>query len=184
MRKIMSSAFCAFTPGTRRRTAIAATEAALWNLHRVMAIKDEVYVAYLLSSEEKYEQDRDRYNVRPELGDRMIHRHLNRPEFTIGKTHPPLQAQDPAMDAPSHAPGEIPAPPAPRLACQGTGVPLVVLSISPINSSHPPIRLPTRRGSRFSACPRKPPATAKSAIPEWTSRKSGQRNCYPHLAPR
>jgi indolepyruvate ferredoxin oxidoreductase len=50
-----------------------------------MAIKDEVYVAYLLSSEEKYEHDRERYNVRPELGDRMIHRHLNRPEFTFGK---------------------------------------------------------------------------------------------------
>jgi indolepyruvate ferredoxin oxidoreductase len=62
----------------------AATEAALWNLHRVMAIKDEVYVAWLLSSDEKYEADRDRYNVHPELGDRMIHRHLNRPEFTLG----------------------------------------------------------------------------------------------------
>jgi indolepyruvate ferredoxin oxidoreductase len=62
----------------------AATHAALWNLHRVMAIKDEVYVAWLLSSEEKYEADRDRYNVRPELGDRMILRHLNRPEFTLG----------------------------------------------------------------------------------------------------
>jgi indolepyruvate ferredoxin oxidoreductase len=62
----------------------AATQAALWNLHRVMAIKDEVYVAYLLSSDEKYESDRERYNVRPELGDRMIHRHLNRPEFTLG----------------------------------------------------------------------------------------------------
>ena len=62
-----------------------ATQAALWNLHRVMAIKDEIYVAYLLSSEEKYERDLDRYNVRPELGDRLIHRHLNRPEFTIGK---------------------------------------------------------------------------------------------------
>jgi indolepyruvate ferredoxin oxidoreductase len=62
----------------------AATQAALWNLHRVMAIKDEVYVAWLLSSEEKYERDMDRYNVRPELGDRMIHRHLNRPEFTFG----------------------------------------------------------------------------------------------------
>ena len=62
----------------------AATQAALWNLHRVMAIKDEVYVAHLLSSEEKYEADRDRYNVRPELGDRLIHRHLNRPEFTLG----------------------------------------------------------------------------------------------------
>ncbi len=63
----------------------AATEAALWNLHRVMAIKDEVYVAYLLSSEEKYESDRERYNVQPELGDRLIHRHLNRPEFAIGQ---------------------------------------------------------------------------------------------------
>jgi indolepyruvate ferredoxin oxidoreductase len=63
----------------------AATEAALWNLHRVMAIKDEVYVAYLLSNEEKIERDRDRYNVRPDLGDRMIHRHLNRPQFTFGK---------------------------------------------------------------------------------------------------
>ncbi len=63
----------------------AATKAALWNLHRVMAIKDEVYVAYLLSSEEQYEQDRERYNVRPELGDRIIHRHLNRPEFAVGK---------------------------------------------------------------------------------------------------
>jgi indolepyruvate ferredoxin oxidoreductase len=62
----------------------AATHAALWNLHRVMAIKDEVYVAYLLSSEEKYERDRERYNVRPELGDRMIYRHLNRPEFALG----------------------------------------------------------------------------------------------------
>ena len=62
----------------------AATEAALWNLHRVMAIKDEVYVAHLLTSEEKYERDLERYNVRPELGDRLIHRHLNRPEFTFG----------------------------------------------------------------------------------------------------
>ena len=63
----------------------AATHAALWNLHRVMAIKDEVYVAYLLSNEEKIERDMDRYNVRPELGDRIVHRHLNRPEFTFGK---------------------------------------------------------------------------------------------------
>ena len=62
----------------------AATQAALWNLHRVMAIKDEIYVAYLLSSEEKYERDRERYNVHPELGDRMVHRHLNRPEFVLG----------------------------------------------------------------------------------------------------
>ena len=47
-----------------------ATQAALWNLHRVMAIKDEVYVAYLLSSEEKYERDRRALPGPPELGDR------------------------------------------------------------------------------------------------------------------
>jgi indolepyruvate ferredoxin oxidoreductase len=65
----------------------AATQAALWNLHRVMAIKDEVYVAYLLSTEEKYERDRERYNVHPELGDKLVHRHLNRPEFAVaGRT--------------------------------------------------------------------------------------------------
>jgi indolepyruvate ferredoxin oxidoreductase len=63
----------------------AATQAALWNLHRVMAIKDEVYVAYLLTSEEKYERDRERYNVHSELGDRLVHRHINRPEFTLGR---------------------------------------------------------------------------------------------------
>ena len=62
----------------------AATHAALWNLHRVMAIKDEVYAAYLLTSEEKHERDLERYNIRPELGDRLVHRHLNRPEFAIG----------------------------------------------------------------------------------------------------
>ncbi len=62
----------------------AATRAALWNLHRVMAIKDEIYVAELLTSEEKYTRDRDRYNIDPSLGDKVIYRHLNRPEFTIG----------------------------------------------------------------------------------------------------
>ncbi len=60
-----------------------ATQAALWNLHRVMAIKDEVYVAHLLTSEEKYARDRERYNINPELGDKAIYRHLNRPEFDI-----------------------------------------------------------------------------------------------------
>lgn len=62
----------------------AATQAALWNLHRVTAIKDEVYVAGLLTSEEKYARDRERYNVRPELGDKLVYRHLNRPEFVLG----------------------------------------------------------------------------------------------------
>jgi indolepyruvate ferredoxin oxidoreductase len=61
----------------------AATRAAIWNLHKVMIIKDEVYVAHLLTSEEKYRRDRDRYNVDPERGDRIEYRHLNRPQFRV-----------------------------------------------------------------------------------------------------
>ena len=75
--------WCALHARDTKNFNFAATQAALWNLHRVMAIKDEVYVAYLLSSEEKYERDRERYNVHPELGDKLVHRHLNRPEFVI-----------------------------------------------------------------------------------------------------
>ena len=62
----------------------AATAAALWNLHRVMAIKDEIYVAHLLTSEEKHQRDRDRYHIDPSLGDKVVYGHLNRPEFVIG----------------------------------------------------------------------------------------------------
>ncbi|MHB8521711.1 MAG: DUF6537 domain-containing protein [Limisphaerales bacterium] len=61
----------------------AATKAVIWNLHKVMIIKDEVYVAHLLTSEEKYRRDRARYNVDPELGDRIEYRHLNRPQFRV-----------------------------------------------------------------------------------------------------
>ncbi len=61
----------------------AATRAVIWNLHKVMAIKDEVYVAHLLTSEEKRRADRARYQVDPARGDRIRYRHLNRPQFTI-----------------------------------------------------------------------------------------------------
>ena len=60
-----------------------ATRALIWNLHRVMAIKDEVYVAHLLTSEEKFRRDRARYDVDPERGDQIHYRHLNRPEFNL-----------------------------------------------------------------------------------------------------
>ncbi|MFH1066777.1 MAG: 2-oxoacid:acceptor oxidoreductase family protein [bacterium] len=65
----------------------AVTKAVLWNLHRVMAIKDEFYVPYLLTSEEKYARDRQRYNINPELGDRAIYQHWLTPEFAIGPFH-------------------------------------------------------------------------------------------------
>ncbi len=61
----------------------AAFHAVLDNLVRMMLIKDEVYVAHLLTSEEKYRRDRERYGLDPAKGDRADYVHLNRPRFTI-----------------------------------------------------------------------------------------------------
>jgi indolepyruvate ferredoxin oxidoreductase len=61
----------------------AATKAVIWNLHKAMVIKDEVYVAHLLTSEEKTRRDHHRYHVDEERGDKIIYHHLNRPEFNI-----------------------------------------------------------------------------------------------------
>lgn len=61
----------------------ALTRAAVWNLARVMLIKDEIYVSQLLTSPEKYERDRRRFNIDPSRGDRIIYKHHNRPEFVI-----------------------------------------------------------------------------------------------------
>jgi len=60
-----------------------ATRAVIWYLHKVMLIKDEVYVAHLLTSEEKRRRDRARFQVDPARGDRLVYRHLNRPQFTL-----------------------------------------------------------------------------------------------------
>jgi len=46
----------------------------IWNLHKVMLIKDEIYVAHLLTSEEKRRRDRARYQVDPARGDRLHYR--------------------------------------------------------------------------------------------------------------
>jgi indolepyruvate ferredoxin oxidoreductase len=61
----------------------AATCAALRYLHKVMCIKDEVYVAHLLTSEEKRRRDYARYGVEPANGDSIKYVHLNRPVFTL-----------------------------------------------------------------------------------------------------
>jgi indolepyruvate ferredoxin oxidoreductase len=61
----------------------AATKAVIWNLHKAMIIKDEVYVAHLLTSEEKTRRDNHRYHVDSERGDKLVYHHLNRPEFNI-----------------------------------------------------------------------------------------------------
>ncbi len=61
----------------------ALTRAVIWNLHKVMVIKDEIYVAHLLTSVEKRRRDQARYGLDPARGDRVEYRHFNRPEFVI-----------------------------------------------------------------------------------------------------
>ncbi len=64
-------------------TDYAATKAVIWNLHKAMIIKDEVYVAHLLTSEEKTMRDNHRYHVDPARGDKIVYHRLNRPEFNV-----------------------------------------------------------------------------------------------------
>jgi indolepyruvate ferredoxin oxidoreductase len=63
----------------------AATHAAVWNLAKVMLIKDEPYVAYLLTRYEKKQRDLAKYNIDVANGDRLRYRHHTSPEFNIGK---------------------------------------------------------------------------------------------------
>jgi indolepyruvate ferredoxin oxidoreductase len=67
----------------RREWNFAATKAVMRYAFKVMAIKDEVYVAHLLTSPEKRARDRARYRIDEANGDRLRYRHLNRPEFTV-----------------------------------------------------------------------------------------------------
>ncbi|MBI2673000.1 2-oxoacid:acceptor oxidoreductase family protein [Candidatus Woesearchaeota archaeon] len=60
-----------------------ATKAVIWNLHKVMAIKDEIYVAHLLTSEEKLKKDKIKYNVDEANGDEIEYVHINRPHINI-----------------------------------------------------------------------------------------------------
>jgi len=69
----------------RAEKNFAATQAALWNLARLMLIKDEPYVSYLLTRYEKKQRDIIKYNVDVPNGDRLKYRHHTSPEFNIGK---------------------------------------------------------------------------------------------------
>jgi indolepyruvate ferredoxin oxidoreductase len=62
-----------------------ATGAAIWNLAKVMLIKDEPYVAYLLTRYEKKQRDLSKYAVDVANGDKLIYRHHTSPEFNLGK---------------------------------------------------------------------------------------------------
>ena len=63
----------------------AATVAVIWNLAKVMLIKDEPYVSYLLTRYEKKERDITKYGIDRSNGDRLIYRHHTNPEFNIGR---------------------------------------------------------------------------------------------------
>ncbi len=65
----------------------AATRAVLHNLAKVMLIKDEVWVAHLLTNPEKLARDRERYGVDLSRGDSISYRHINRPRFDFGRFH-------------------------------------------------------------------------------------------------
>lgn len=65
------------------RYGFRATQAVVESLFKVMAIKDEVWVAKLLTSPEKYDRDRKRYNIDPSRGDKVRYVHFNRPNFAV-----------------------------------------------------------------------------------------------------
>jgi indolepyruvate ferredoxin oxidoreductase len=64
--------------------AHAATVAAIWNLAKVMLIKDEIYVSHLLTRFEKKHRDILKYGVDVANGDRLVYRHHTKPEFNLG----------------------------------------------------------------------------------------------------
>jgi len=50
-------------------------------LAKLMLIKDEFYVAHLLTSYEKLRRDKQRYNINPANGDRIKYRRVFHPRF-------------------------------------------------------------------------------------------------------
>jgi indolepyruvate ferredoxin oxidoreductase len=62
----------------------AATHATIWNLSKAMLIKDEPYVAYLLTRYEKKVRDMQKFGVDESNGDKIIYKHHTSPEFPIG----------------------------------------------------------------------------------------------------
>jgi len=63
----------------------AATKAVVHNLAAAMLIKDPVFIAELATSPEKLARDREKYNVNPANGDRIVYRHLVAAEVPLGK---------------------------------------------------------------------------------------------------
>lgn len=55
------------------------------NAHRAMAIKDEVFVAHLLTSPKKYARDRGQFRIDVAAGDRISYVHFNRLSLAFGR---------------------------------------------------------------------------------------------------
>lgn len=62
----------------------AATAATIWNVAKVTLIKDEPYVAYLLTRYEKRVRDNAKYGIDESNGDHLVYRHHTSPEFNVG----------------------------------------------------------------------------------------------------
>jgi indolepyruvate ferredoxin oxidoreductase len=67
----------------RKEFGLKATTTVILELFRAIAIKDEVWVAQLLTSPEKYERDSQRFHIDPKRGDKISYVHFNRPQFVI-----------------------------------------------------------------------------------------------------
>ena len=67
----------------RREWGRQVTRAVIHNAFKVLAIKDEIYVAHLLTSPEKRTRDKARYQISESQGDRLSYRHFTRPEFVV-----------------------------------------------------------------------------------------------------
>jgi len=61
----------------------ALTRMVVWNLAKVMLIKDEIYVAALLTSPEKRERDRRLHDVDFGNGDKIIYRQYHQPQINL-----------------------------------------------------------------------------------------------------
>jgi glutamate synthase (NADPH/NADH) small chain len=71
------------------RQDYAATRAVIHNLASAMLVKDAFFIAELATGPEKRARDREKYNVNPANGDRIVYRHLLRGQVKLaGRTVP------------------------------------------------------------------------------------------------
>jgi len=74
----------------RQEFGFAVTKSVVWNLYKLMLIKDEFYVAWILTSYEKQRRDTHRYNVNPANGDRIQYKRVFHPRIFGMKVSIPI----------------------------------------------------------------------------------------------